>query len=130
MMIDFLAKYVVICFGLFLIGVGFLMLFKPQKAREILRKAGSTPLINYGELLLRMIPATGLILCASVSKFPQFFSLLGWFMIATSIVLMLVPRKYHHAYALKSADILTPSRIRAIAPLSFIFGGFLLYAIL
>ncbi len=128
-MIGILAKYIVICFGLFLIGVGFLMLFNPQKTREIIRKAGSTPLINYGELILRMIPATGLILCAEVSKFPQFFSLLGWFMIGTSVILMLLPRKYHHAYALKSADILTPSRIRAIAPLSFIFGGLILYAV-
>jgi hypothetical protein len=129
-MIAILAKTVVLFFGLFLIGIGFLMLLKPQKAREILKKAGSTPLINYGELLLRMIPAAGLILCAKVSKFPQFFALLGWFMIGTSIFLMLLPRKYHHAYALKCADILTPARIRAIAPLSFIFGGFLLYAIL
>lgn len=123
------AKYIVIAFAVFIIGIGFLMLLNPQKARETLRKAGSTPLINYGELILRMIPATGLILCASVSKFPQFFALLGWFMIGTSIFLMLLPRKYHHAYALKSADMLSPSAIRAIAPLSFIFGGFLLYAI-
>jgi len=129
-MIDVLAKYVVICFGLFLIGVGFLMLLAPSRAREIIKKAGSTPLINYGELILRMIPAAGLILSAADSKYPQFFSLLGWFMIGTSVLLMLLPRKYHHAYALKCADILTSTRIRAIAPLSFIFGGFLLYAIL
>jgi hypothetical protein len=123
-----LAKYVVIFFGLFLIGVGLLMLLEPEKAREILRKAGSTPLINYGELTLRMIPAAGLILGAEVSKFPEFFTLLGWFMIGTSVLLMLLPRKYHHAYALQSAEILTPLRIRVLAPLSFLFGGFLLYA--
>ncbi|WP_297761206.1 hypothetical protein [uncultured Muriicola sp.] len=123
------AKYIVIAFAVFIIGAGFLMLLNPQKAREIIKKAGSTPLINYGELILRMIPAAGLILCATVSKFPQFFALLGWFMMGTSVFLMLLPRKYHHAYALKCADILTPARIRAIAPLSFIFGGFLLYAI-
>jgi len=123
-------KYLVMAFGIFIIGVGFLMLIKPQIARAILRKAGSTPLINYGELILRMIPAAGLILSAADSKYPQFFTLLGWFMIGTSVLLMLLPRKYHHAYALKSAEILTPTRIRAIAPLSFIFGGFLLYAIL
>jgi hypothetical protein len=128
-MIEVLAKYLVICFGLFLIGVGFLMLLAPARARENIKKAGSTPLINYGELILRMIPAAGLILCAEVSKFPQLFSLLGWFMIGTSVFLMLLPRKYHHSYALKSADILTPARIRAIAPFSFIFGGFILYAV-
>lgn len=124
------AKYLVMAFGIFIIAIGFLMLIKPQKAREILRMAGSTPLINYGELILRMIPAAGLILSAADSKYPQFFALLGWFMIGTSVFLMLLPRKYHHAYALKCADILTPGRIRAIAPLSFIFGGFLLHAIL
>jgi len=124
------AKFIVIAFAVFIIGVGFLMLLDPQKARELLKKAGSTPLINYGELILRMIPAAGLILCAEVTKFPTFFSILGWFMIGTSVLLMLLPRKYHHAYALKCADILTPGRIRTIAPLSFIFGGFLLYAIL
>lgn len=124
------AKYIVIAFAVFIISVGFLMLLTPQKAREILKKAGSTPLINYGELILRMIPAVGLILYATFSKFPQIFSLLGWFMLGTSVLLMLLPRKYHHAYALKSADLLTPARIRAIAPLSFIFGGFLLYAII
>ncbi|NNJ89508.1 MAG: hypothetical protein HKP53_08900 [Eudoraea sp.] len=124
------AKYIVVAFGAFIIGVGILMLVYPQKAREILKKAGSTPLINYGELIVRMIPAAGLILAAPVSKYPQFFALLGWFMIGTSIFLMLLPRKYHHAYALKCADILTPTLIRAIAPASFIFGGFLLYAVL
>ncbi len=125
-----IAKYLVLAFGLFIIGVGFLMLFDPIRAREILRKAGSTPLINYGELLLRMIPAAGLILSAPVSKYPPFFELLGWFMIGTSVFLILLPRKYHHAYALKSAEILTPVRLRAISPLSFIFGGVLFYAIL
>ncbi len=124
------AKFTVIAYAVFIIGVGFLMLLTPQKARAIIKKAGSTPLINYGELILRMIPAAGMILCATVSKFPQFFSVLGWFMMGTSVFLMILPRKYHHAYALKSADILTPSRIRIIAPCSFIFGGFLMYAIL
>ncbi len=123
------AKYIVIAFAIFIIGAGFLMLLNPQKAREIIKKAGSTQLINYGELIIRMIPAAGLVLYADLSKFPELFKLLGWFMLATSLILLLVPRKYHHAYALKCADILTPARIRAIAPLSFIFGGLILYAL-
>lgn len=123
------AKYIVIAFAVFIIGAGFLMLLNPQQAREIIKKAGSTPLINYGELIIRMIPAAGLVLYADLSKFPEFFKLLGWFMLATSLILLLVPRKYHHAYALKCANILTPGRIRAIAPLSFVFGGLTLYAL-
>jgi len=124
-----LAKYVVICFGLFLISVGFLMLLAPKKAQEILKKAGSTPLINFGELVIRMIPATAMILYADLSKYPEFFKLLGWFMLVTSVLLLLVPRKYHHAYALWCASFLSPIYIRSISPFSFLFGCFMLYAV-
>ena len=82
-----IAKWTVIIFGIFLILVGFLMLFLPKKAREILRKAGSTNVINYTEITIRMIPAAALVLYADFSKFPEFFKILGWFMIATSFVL-------------------------------------------
>jgi len=129
-MIDVLTKYIVICFGLFLIGVGFLMLLDPKKARKILKKAGSTPLINFGELTIRMIPAAAMILYADLSKYPEFFKLLGWFMLVTSVLLLLVPRKYHHGYALWCASFLSPIYIRSIAPFSFLFGFFMLYAVL
>ena len=115
-------------FGLFLISVGGLMLINPHKALAILRKAGSTPLINYGELIVRMIPAAAMIIAADESAYPEAFRLLGWFMIATSIVLMIIPRKWHHGYALKSADILKLTYLRFLAPLSMLFGGLIIYS--
>jgi uncharacterized membrane protein YfcA len=107
-----IAKYIVILFGVFLIGVGLLMLLKPEKAREYLKKAGSTNLINYSEITIRMIPAAGLILYSEFSKFPEVFKYFGWFMIGTSIILYLVPRRLHHRYSLLCADILKPQLIR------------------
>ncbi len=124
------AKYIVILFGVFLVLTGVLMFWKPQKAREFLRKAGSTNLINYTEITIRMIPAAGLIVCSELSKYPEVFSILGWFMIATSLILYLVPRRIHHNYALWCAEILTPNYIRYISPLSVLFGCFILYSIL
>ena len=129
-MIIVIAKWTVIIFGIFIMLVGFLMLFAPQKAREILRKAGSTNMINYTEITLRMIPAAALVLVADLSKFPVFFSVLGWFMLATSLVLYLVPRSMHHQYALRSAEILSPLYLRLISPFSMFFGGMLIYAVL
>ena len=82
-----IAKYIVILFGAFLTGVGLLMLLAPTKAREYLRKAGSTYFINYVEITIRMIPAAGLVLYSDFSKYPEIFKLLGWFMIATSVIL-------------------------------------------
>ena len=128
-MIIVIAKWTVIIFGIFIMLVGFLMLFAPQKAREILRKAGSTNVINYTEITLRMIPAAALVLVADFSKFPVFFSVLGWFMLATSMVLYLVPRSMHHQYALRSAEMLSPLYLRLISPLSMFFGGMLIYAV-
>jgi len=129
-MILLVAKYVVVLFGVFLIGVGVLMLVWPATARAVLRKAGSTNLINYAEITVRMIPAAGLVIYSNASRFPDAFSLLGWFMIATSVVLYFVPRTVHHKYALWTAEILTPARIRLISPLSILFGCAVLYSVL
>ncbi|MFT7187196.1 MAG: hypothetical protein ACI9AV_000447 [Sediminicola sp.] len=122
-----LAKWILIFFGIFLIGTAVLMLLLPSKAREILRKAGSTPFINYMEISVRMIPSAALILYADYSRFTMVFLLLGWFMLGTSVILYFIPRKMNHQYALKSADILNPLYIRCISPLSFLFGIFIIY---
>lgn len=124
-----IAKYIVILFGIFLIGIGFLMLLKPSKARKILRQAGSTNLINYSEITIRMIPAAGLILYSEFSKFPEIFKYFGWFMMVTSVVLFFVPRRLHHRYALMCADILTPKLIKFVSPFSILFGTGVIYSV-
>jgi uncharacterized membrane protein YfcA len=123
------AKWTVVLFGLFIIYCGFLMLFAPKKARETLRKAGSTNLINYGEITLRMIPAIGLILYADHSKYPDVFKIFGWFMLGTSLILYFVPKRLHHGYSLKSADILTPFYFQLISPFAFLFGASIIYCV-
>ncbi len=125
-----LAKYILILFGIFLIAVGLLMLLKPATARKYLRLAGSTNLINYTEITIRMVPAAGLVLFSEYSKFPEIFKYLGWFMIATSLVLYFVPRRIHHRYALMCADILTIRMIRITSPFSMLFGAGIIYSVL
>ncbi|RZS90635.1 hypothetical protein [Aquimarina brevivitae] len=125
-----IAQYCVILFGLFLISVGILMLVNPSKARYYLRKAASTAFINYAEITIRMLPAGALIISAEIAKYPIVFQVLGWFMLATSLVLYTVPRKMHHQYALKSADILKPLWVRVLSPIPILFGVFLGYAVL
>ena len=129
-MIDTIAKWAIIIFGVFFICVGTIMLFKPQKAREILRKAGSTNFINYAEITLRMIPAAGLILSADLSKYPEVFKIFGWFMLITSFILYFVPRQLHHKFSLKCADILKPLYFQLISPFAFLFGTMLIYCVI
>ena len=124
------AKYVIIFFGIFLIVSGLVMFFAPSKARGILRKAGSTNLINYSEITIRMIPAAGLVVYSELSRYPEFFFIFGWFMLLTSVVLFFIPRKIHHAYSLKCAEHLKPHYFKMISPLSFLFGLFILYCVI
>lgn len=121
------AKWIVILFGIFIIFVGFMMLFKPNKARTTLRKAGSTNFINYAEITIRIIPAVALILYANLAKFPEAFKVFGWIMLITSLVLYMVPRKLHHQFSMKSADILKPIYFQLISPFAFLIGGLIIY---
>jgi hypothetical protein len=124
-----LAKWTVVLFGVFIICVGFLMLFAPQQARKVLIGAGSTNFINYAEITIRMIPAGALIVYAEFSRYPAAFLALGWFMLMTSAVLYFVPRRIHHSYSLKSADLLKPVYVRLLAPFAFVFGSALIYGV-
>jgi len=128
-MIYLIAKWTTVLFGVFFIGTGLLMLLNPQKARAILRKAGSTNFINYSEISLRIIPAVALILSADISKYPDVFKIFGWFMLITSFILYFVPRQIHHNFSLKAADILKPYYFQIISPFSFIIGLLLIYSV-
>jgi hypothetical protein len=128
-MVDLLAFWTVIFFGLFFICVGILMLVNPQKANGYLRKAGSTGFINYAEITLRIIPALGLILSADMSKSPEIFRVFGWFMLLTSLVLYFVPRHHHHNFAVKAADILKPLYFQMISPFALLIGSLLIYSV-
>ncbi len=125
-----LAQFVVILFGIFIISVGVLMLLNPEKALATLQKAGSTNLINYAEITIRLIPAIAFVIYSPYSRFPEVLKLFGWFMIVTSLVLYFVPRKYHYAYSMKWAGILKPVQVRLISPLAFIFGAAIIYSAL
>jgi len=129
-MIYLIAKWTTVLFGVFFIGTGLLMLLNPQKARAILRKAGSTNFINYAEITVRIIPAAALILSADISKYPDVFKIFGWFMLITSFILYFVPRQIHHNFSLKAADILKPYYFHLISPFSFIIGLLLIYSLI
>ncbi len=129
-MITTISKWTVLLFGAFIIFVGFIMLFAPERARATLRKAGSTNFINYMEITIRLIPAVALILYADFCKSPEAFKIFGWFMLITSLILYIIPRKTHHNFSLKSAEILKPIYFQLISPFAFLFGGLIIFNVI
>ncbi len=126
-MIIHISKWLLTLFGLFIIFTGFLMLFYPKKAQSTLRKFASTNLINYTEITLRLLVATAMILYADFCKLPEAFTIFGWFLLITALILYAVPRKLHHTFSTKSAHILKPFYFRLISPFAFLFGLLILY---
>lgn len=126
-MIITIGKYTIILFGIFILIAGFLMLFAPNNARRILRKAGSTNIINYTEISIRLLLGIVIILYSDFSKFPSVLFIFGWFMLITALILFFVPRKSHHNFSLKSADVIKPAYFRLISPFAFFLGGLIIY---
>ncbi len=96
-------------------------------ALNALRRFASTNLINYTELGLRLIAGLGLVGLAQYTDYAQILRISGGFLAATAIILMLIPRKWHHAYAVYWADKLKPWMVRFCAPFSFVLGCTLIW---
>lgn len=125
-----ISKYIVIVFGLFLIFAGFLMFLNPEKVKEIIAKAGSTYLINYTELGIRLIVGIAFLINSVYSNYEIGFKVLGYFLSITAIILMFIPIKMHNEFSRKAAGLLQPIYLKFIAPISVFFGLIVLYAIL
>lgn len=123
------AQWLVVACGLWLIGVSGLMLVKPQTALRLLGKAASTNLINYGEITLRLIAGVALMKSAASSKAPGILHVAGLFIAGTSLVLYVVPRKWHAKYAVWWSERLTPQVVRLLSPFSLAVGLWLIYAV-
>lgn len=125
-----MAQFLVVLAGVWLIAVGLVAFCRPLTANRLVRKAASTNLINYTELTLRGMGGLALVWSAEVSRFPEVFRVYGWVVVATTAVLLLVPREWHARYAIWCSERLTPSYLRIASPVSIGLGIFLIYAVL
>ena len=116
------SRLIVGAFGLFMIGVSLLILVKPQIAFMALRKFASTYFIHFTELGLRALAGLGFIRIAPFTDYGTPLKIWGVFLIITAFIIMLIPRRWHHAYAVWWAEKLKPWHIRLCAPVSLSVG--------
>jgi uncharacterized membrane protein YfcA len=127
--IQVIAKYLIVLFVLFLVYAGFLMFFKPEKVRTIIGKAGSTYFINYTELGIRLIIGIAFLISSLFSIYELQFKVIGYFLMISALLLMLVPIKTHNNFAKNAAEKLKPIYLKICAPFAILFGFLVLYAI-
>lgn len=124
-----LSHLIVLFFGLFLIFAGFLMIFKPEKTKVIIGKAGSTYLINYLELGIRLLVGVAFFYIASFSIYTFYFKIIGMFLIISSLLLMCLPIKLHNKFSRKAAEQLKPLHLKFFGLISILIGILLLILI-
>lgn len=123
-----LALIVLIAAGGWLVAVGLMMALRPERALHVLSLTAISHRVNLSEQIPRLLAGAAMVVRADVSKLPELFTLAGWFIAGTSVLLMLIPLAWHNGYAVWWARRIPPTAVRLIAPFSVSAGIGLVYA--
>lgn len=122
-----LSLAILIVAGLWLIGVGGLIGFRPETALALIdRMTASLEASNWrlqiSEQGLRIVAGAALIVRAPLSKVPTLFGAAGWILVATSLLILLAPLRWHAAYGRLLLATLTPPTLRLLSPVPVLVG--------
>lgn len=124
------ALIVIAACGLWLVAVASLMTLQPRRFLHLLSLTASSWRVNLTEQGLRLLAGLALMIRAEEAKLPTLFHLSGMFIVASSLVLLLIPLRWHAGYAIWWSRRLSLSSVRAIAPVSAAVGAGVIYAAL
>jgi len=123
-----LAASVIVCFGVFLIGLAITAFVRPALARRFFDGFASSWQTHYGEQIVRLIVGIALVLHAEQMWLPIVFRVLGWLIIATAAGLMCIPWRWHQRFAQRVIPMVN-RYLRAYAILIGVFGVLLIAAV-
>ena len=126
---NLLATSLVILAGAYLIGLGVAALLRPESTKRFLESFASSATAHFTELGARIAVGAGIVLSSHRMQFASGFVAFGWLLIGTSVVLLAVPWRVHHRFAVWSVPMAT-KRLPLLALGSLLGGVLLLYALL
>ena len=98
-MIEVLAIAIVVATGGFFSALGGASLLAPSHASRFLLGFADSPSKHYAELGFRFLAGGAFVLAAPNVLFPTAFNFFGWVLVATTMVLLLIPWRWHHRFA-------------------------------
>jgi hypothetical protein len=128
-----IALIVVAAAGLWLVGVAVMMALRPRYCLQLFEKMSanlerSNWRLQFTEQGLRVLAGVALIVRAPASKLPLVFEVAGWLLVATSLLIMVAPIRWHGAYGRWWAGRIAPLAIRVLSPVPMMAGAGLIYA--
>ena len=125
-----IAYWIVILSGAWLVLVAGLMAFRPDWALKGLAQMGANWAMQLGEHIPRAIAGAAMIGIAPASKAPLFLMVAGGFIVFSSVLILILPMRWHHAYAAWWAERIPRWAVRTLAPLSLAAGAGLIWLVI
>jgi hypothetical protein len=128
-----IALIVVAAAGLWLVGIAFLMALRPRYCLEVFEKMSaslerSNRRLQFTEQGLRVLAGVALIVRAPASKLPLVFEVAGALLVASSLLIMILPVHWHGAYGRWWVGRIAPLAVRVLSPVPMMAGVGLIYA--
>ncbi|MBP6626847.1 MAG: hypothetical protein KA187_05470 [Arenimonas sp.] len=98
-MIATLAFGVVLLTGAYFLALAAMCLFAPARARRFLLGLVGSASMHYLELSLRLLAGAAFLVHAPRMLAPGAFQAFGWLLLLTTAVLLLLPWRWHQAFA-------------------------------
>ena len=98
-MIELMAMFIVALAGLFLLVLGCIALIRPARAQGFLLGFASTARVHFLELAIRLAVGLSFLGCWRVLEFGEVFRVVGWVLVLTTLVMLLVPWSVHRQFA-------------------------------
>lgn len=124
------SQWLTVAAGAWLVGLGVYMLVQPRNALAALGRMGSSPVIHISEMGLRILAGVALVGSAPGSRLPLTLTAIGSFLVASAILLLILPRGWHAAYSAWWSQRIPIVAVRLIAPLSWAMGGALIWTVI
>jgi hypothetical protein len=96
------ATALVVLAAVFLAGLGLACLARPAQARRFLLGFASSLALHYLELAVRLVVGGALLVAAPSLAFPRVFTVAGAVLVVSTIVLALLPWRWHRRFAQRS----------------------------
>jgi hypothetical protein len=115
----------VVAFGLCLLGFSALVAVKPLVAELFVQLFASSARAHYTEQLLRLVVGMAIVFFRLRCGLPMCSRCLGGSSVITTVVLLLVPRQWHHRFAGRMIP-LVKRYLKLYAVGAFLLGSFII----
>lgn len=115
-LLQLLSAAVIFLAVLFLIGLGVVCIVRPALAARFLLAFASTAKLHLLELAGRFVVGVALVCHSEATTYPVAFAAVGWALLVTTAVLLVLPWRLHRAFAAK----VVPPALKFVQPMGVV----------